>query len=135
MFTRAALGGIWLYQRYVSPHKGFRCAHSVVHGDAGCSGYAKHTIRQHGLFQAIPIMRQRLRDCKAAYNTLRERKSADEEQKTNAKKSDSCAKQSRDGCCDAVAWESCDGCLSSAGRIIPGASKPCDADCDFCSCF
>ncbi|ABD55891.1 membrane protein insertion efficiency factor YidD [Jannaschia sp. CCS1] len=71
MVSKLALGAIWGYQRYVSPHKGFRCAHSVLHGGTGCSGYAKHAIRDHGLWGAIPAIRQRFRDCRSASETLR----------------------------------------------------------------
>lgn len=71
MFSKLALGAIWGYQQYISPHKGFRCAHAVQHGGTGCSGYAKFAIREHGLWRAIPAIRQRLRDCKAAYAELR----------------------------------------------------------------
>ena len=70
MLSKTALGGIWLYQTYVSPRKGFRCAYSVAHGGTGCSGYAKHAIRDHGLWSAIPKIRQRFRDCKSAHATL-----------------------------------------------------------------
>ncbi len=71
MLGKLALGAIWGYQRFISPYKGFRCAHAVRHGGAGCSGYAKHAIRDHGLWGAIPAIRQRLRDCRAAYEALR----------------------------------------------------------------
>lgn len=71
MVSKLALGAIWGYQRYLSPYKGFRCAHSVLHGDTGCSGYAKHAIRDHGLWGAVPAIRQRFRDCKDASLTLR----------------------------------------------------------------
>ncbi|OAN75345.1 hypothetical protein A8B78_16400 [Jannaschia sp. EhC01] len=71
MVSQIALGAIWGYQRFVSPHKGWRCAHSVLHGGTGCSGYAKHAIRDNGLWGAIPDIRQRLRDCRTASETLR----------------------------------------------------------------
>lgn len=71
MVSKLALGAIWGYQRYISPHKGFRCAHSVLHGGTGCSGYAKHAICASGLWGAIPAIRQRFRDCRLASETLR----------------------------------------------------------------
>jgi len=33
---------ISLYQRYVSPYKGFRCAHRVLHGGDSCSEYIQN---------------------------------------------------------------------------------------------
>jgi len=37
MFGKLALGGIWAYQQYISPNKGFRCAYAIRHGGTGCS--------------------------------------------------------------------------------------------------
>ena len=71
MVSQLALGAIWGYQRFLSPHKGFRCAHSVLHGGTGCSGFAKYAIRDHGVWLAIPYILQRFRDCKEASLTLR----------------------------------------------------------------
>ncbi|WP_224815492.1 membrane protein insertion efficiency factor YidD [Hasllibacter sp. MH4015] len=71
MVSQIALGAIWGYQRWISPRKGWRCAHSVLHGGTGCSGYAKHAIRDHGIWGAIPLIRQRFRDCRDASVTLR----------------------------------------------------------------
>ena len=66
----AALWLIGIYQRWISPRKGFRCAHSVLHGGPGCSGFAKQAIREHGLWRAISRTRQRFRDCRAAMQVL-----------------------------------------------------------------
>lgn len=71
MVSQIALGAIWGYQRWISPRKGWRCAHSVLHGGTGCSGHAKYAIRDHGLWAALPLIRKRLRDCRAASFTLR----------------------------------------------------------------
>ncbi len=133
MLSRTALGGIWVYQQYISPRKGFRCAHAVLHDGTGCSGYAKQAIKQHGLFQAIPSIRQRFRDCRAAYHILRSEQNSPSE-KRKKKKSDSCARQIRDEFCGTVVFEGCGGCWSGAGRSAPSASKGCDLDCDICSC-
>jgi len=71
MFGKLALGGIWAYQQYISPNKGFRCAYAIRHGGTGCSGYVKHAIRDQGLWHALPDIRQRFRDCRAAYNQIK----------------------------------------------------------------
>lgn len=70
MVSQLALGAIWGYQRFLSPYKGFRCAHSVLHGGTGCSGHAKHTIRDQGFWAALPAIRQRSRDCRDAARVL-----------------------------------------------------------------
>ncbi|WP_392338741.1 membrane protein insertion efficiency factor YidD [Loktanella salsilacus] len=133
MITRAALGGIWIYQTYISPRKGFRCAHSVLHNGTGCSGDAKHVIRNQGFFHAIPSIRQRFKECKIAYHTLHSDQSQPD-RSDKIKKSDSCSKQMRDGCCDAAIYEGCNCGSSCFGRATVKASKNCDLDCDVCSC-
>ncbi|MEO8754690.1 MAG: membrane protein insertion efficiency factor YidD [Casimicrobiaceae bacterium] len=54
------------YQRYISPHKGFRCAHRVAHGGLSCSGYAKHVLLRRGVAAAMRRMRARFAACAAA---------------------------------------------------------------------
>lgn len=68
--TKTALGLIFVYQRWISPRKGFRCAHSVLHGGPGCSGFAKEAIRDVGFWKAVRVIRQRFRDCHAAMLVL-----------------------------------------------------------------
>jgi len=133
MFARAALGSIWIYQTYISPRKGFRCAHAVLHNGTGCSGYAKQSIQTHGFLNAIPLIKQRFKECKVAYLTLQSEQNRPDEP-SKEKKTDSCSKQMRDGCCDAVVFEGCDNVFSCYGRSTAKATKGCDADCDICSC-
>lgn len=38
--------GITLYQRWLSPHKGFRCAHAALYGGLFCSGAIARIIEQ-----------------------------------------------------------------------------------------
>lgn len=58
------------YQRFMSPYKGFRCAHDVLHGQGGCSGYARRAILKHGVVEGLSLLRQRFAACKAAALTL-----------------------------------------------------------------
>jgi len=59
------------YQRYISPHKGFSCAHRLLHGGESCSQFVKRMISQHGLVDAMKASRQRFKACRAANQTLR----------------------------------------------------------------
>lgn len=54
------------YQKYLSPYKGFCCAHKVHHGGVSCSEFVKQALLQDGLWQATPDIRQRFRECKTA---------------------------------------------------------------------
>lgn len=68
---QAASTLISVYQRHLSPHKGFACAHRVLHRGDSCSQYAKCLILDRGWGEAIPLIRQRFRDCREAYQILR----------------------------------------------------------------
>ncbi|MEM9795683.1 MAG: membrane protein insertion efficiency factor YidD [Pseudomonadota bacterium] len=143
MFASVALFGIDIYQRRISPRKGWRCAHSVLHGGTGCSGYAKHAIRDHGLWHAIPLIRTRFAECKDAYITLRsEREGHQSKRKTGRRsKTERCF----DGACTGF-----EGCAFLPSLCTParaaGKSKVCDinpcdgdlgcgpCDVDICSC-
>ena len=60
---RLALLAIRLYQRYLSPHKGFDCAYRVHTGRAGCSGLGARVIRRFGVRSGLVLLRQRMRRC------------------------------------------------------------------------
>ena len=61
--AQLAIGSIGAYQRFLSPHKGFCCAHHACTGGMTCSNYALHAIRELGLFGALPRIRERLVQC------------------------------------------------------------------------
>jgi putative component of membrane protein insertase Oxa1/YidC/SpoIIIJ protein YidD len=68
---RTSIAGlITVYQKYLSPLKGFSCAHRVLHRGESCSQYVKRTILERGLSDALPQTRQRFRDCRSAYLTI-----------------------------------------------------------------
>lgn len=131
--TLMSLGLIWVYQRFISPRKGFACAHRVLHGGPGCSGYAKHAIRDHGVISAIPLIRERFKDCRTAYETIEDKRAADKNRKKKKEK-DSCAPEACDAAecsCDSIPLiRSCFilGRSKGGGR---GASEGCDS-CDAC---
>ncbi|HAZ49213.1 MAG TPA: hypothetical protein DDW76_23430 [Cyanobacteria bacterium UBA11369] len=52
------IASIKAYQRYISPHKGFSCAHRLLYGGESCSGYIKGAA-QKGLLQALSSARER----------------------------------------------------------------------------
>lgn len=63
MLRTPALAAIGVYQRYVSPHKGFCCAYRAHTGGASCSTLGARVIRRHGLLAGCILLRQRLRRC------------------------------------------------------------------------
>jgi putative component of membrane protein insertase Oxa1/YidC/SpoIIIJ protein YidD len=64
------------YQKYLSPHKGFSCAHRVWHRGESCSQYTKRAIVERGLISAFPLVRERFQECKVANDRLQQRRQA-----------------------------------------------------------
>jgi putative component of membrane protein insertase Oxa1/YidC/SpoIIIJ protein YidD len=70
---------IRLYQRHLSPRKGFACPHRLVHGGLSCSEYARQTILTRGVWSAYGLTRQRLKECRVAARELARRSEAENE--------------------------------------------------------
>lgn len=66
----AALAAIGAYQRYVSPYKGFCCAHRARTGHASCSEFARRAIERCGLLAGLRLLRRRLLACSASCQAL-----------------------------------------------------------------
>jgi uncharacterized protein len=64
ILTAIALGAIKLYQTYISPYKGFSCAHRVATNETSCSGYGAKVIQRFGLFTGYKLLKRRFYDCK-----------------------------------------------------------------------
>ncbi|QKQ75916.1 membrane protein insertion efficiency factor YidD [Nostoc sp. TCL240-02] len=71
--SAAAITG---YQKHISPHKGFACAHRILYGGESCSAYFKRVIAQEGLKVAFVNSRERFQACKEANHILRKRAAA-----------------------------------------------------------
>jgi putative component of membrane protein insertase Oxa1/YidC/SpoIIIJ protein YidD len=70
ILDRTAVSAIKFYQNNLSPYKGFNCANRVLYGKLSCSEYARHMILGKGLVAAIPLLRQRLVECRSAQKFL-----------------------------------------------------------------
>lgn len=121
MLSTVSLAAIGVYQRRISPRKGFVCAYRVEHGDdTGCSGYAKRRIQEVGVLRALPDIRARLKGCREAAEERRRRR---EERKASGEKG------------KGDSWSDCcgDGGAHCAASSLPkrGASGKCDG-CDGC---
>jgi len=58
------------YQRYISPHKGYCCAHRALHNRMSCSESVKSIIIKYGIYRSLPLIVRRFKACNAAYKTL-----------------------------------------------------------------
>lgn len=68
--TPGALLAIGGYQRWVSPHKGYRCAHGALYGTS-CSEFGEQAIRDYGLIGGLILLPQQFRDCSRAAARIR----------------------------------------------------------------
>jgi exo-beta-1,3-glucanase (GH17 family)/putative component of membrane protein insertase Oxa1/YidC/SpoIIIJ protein YidD len=57
---------IELYQRFLSPYKGYRCAHAAYHRGPSCSAAVKEILCRHGVLVGLPLVRRRFVECHAA---------------------------------------------------------------------
>ncbi|BAT53092.1 hypothetical protein NOS3756_20510 [Nostoc sp. NIES-3756] len=62
------------YQKHISPHKGFVCAHRILYGGESCSAYIKRVIAEEGLSAAWGKSHTRFQACKQANLTLQAHK-------------------------------------------------------------
>jgi len=62
-----ALAAIRIYQRRISPHKGFSCALHVATGGASCSAYGYAVIERFGLARGLGLLQRRLELCGHVY--------------------------------------------------------------------
>lgn len=112
---RLAIAAIVVYQRYLSPYKGFCCAHRVRHGGPSCSEYARQIILSAGWRRSLAAFRARLRACRAAAIQL----AADQDEQQRKKRR-------RDAALD---------CLPDACPVLPDTCPDrCDSGCIPDSC-
>ena len=64
---------ISVYQKRISPHKGFICAHRGLHKGDSCSEYTKKQILEKGLLASIKTVRQRFNECRDAAVAINQR--------------------------------------------------------------
>lgn len=131
MISKLSLAGIWFYQTFISPRKGYSCAYRVANGGPGCSGFAKEKIREIGLFGAMPLIRQRFKDCSTAAEGIRQRR---------RKPGRGCRNEEATCDCDPLQPDITDGC-GDVPRLGKAQSSSCDdgcsatcKGCDGCAC-
>lgn len=115
MISFAANSAIGVYQRYISPYKGFRCAHHAHTGQRSCSAYARGVVKKLGAFALINAMPRQFERCKAAYAAILETRATSNsvEDKKNNRWYDNC---------------DCGGC--DIPFNIFGKANQCDLPCD-----
>ncbi len=123
---RLTLAAIRLYQRHISPRKGFCCAHRAAWGGPSCSAFTHDRITEVGLWGALPEVRERFSACKKAAEALRKRREAREKRRKEGNSS-ACEFAALPCECLPHSLEGCGGGLGGAGAAAAGG-------CDGCAC-
>ncbi len=139
------IGGlITLYQRFISPYKGFRCAYGVYYGKGTCSGIVKQIVLTQGLFRGWSAIVSQFRACRCAYHQLAQQ--ADDDAGERPEQEDEEApedekEKKREGLCPGVLGGACllpDPSDCALGGAAEGAGSACggvvDAITGVCSC-
>jgi putative component of membrane protein insertase Oxa1/YidC/SpoIIIJ protein YidD len=62
---------IELYQQYLSPHKGWKCAYALAHPfEVSCSEFGKNAIANLGTIAGLEQLQNRFKACEMAYFVL-----------------------------------------------------------------
>ena len=101
--------GIRLYRRFISPHKGFKCAHYQMHKGDTCSGAVLDVVRTVGLIKGWPAIARRFAECNQAARRLRHQR-ADMDCGLGG-----CLDFGGDGGCGLFDWGGTDASSSNAG--------------------
>lgn len=62
---------IILYQKYISPYKGYKCAYKTLHEDKSCSDYGKYVIGRFGILIGIRLLIRRFKECELSYQNTK----------------------------------------------------------------
>jgi putative component of membrane protein insertase Oxa1/YidC/SpoIIIJ protein YidD len=133
---------IGLYQRYLSPRKGFCCAYRMRHQRRdSCSQYAKRAISKLGLLPGVRLLRRRFDKCHYAskvleYETPRPQEKKDQGRRHSFWSNADCTPTPDCGSgCDLPSADACDG-LGTAASGVGDAASGCDgaAVCDAGGC-
>ena len=123
--NKLALFLIKLYQRYVSPKKGYCCAYGALYNNGSCSVRVSHIIKEKGVFNGWTQIKHQFAMCSEAYEVIKE----------NNKKKEKKKKDENDWCSPTDVCEIIN-CVPVPKRLCKGnsAEGDCDLPCD-CSPF
>jgi len=110
---------ITLYQVYLSPYKGYRCAYGVLYNQGSCSERVKFIIRDDGVIHGWRKITDQFHDCSDAYDKIEEKKKKSRKEQKKEGDKDSCL-----DCVDPcdLAWIASKICKKGEA----GADLPCD---------
>ncbi len=72
MLKNLSIALIQFYRKYISKHKGFKCAYGVKHGRNTCSGIGLKAFKKAGFFKGMKLLRRQFDRCIIAHYELKE---------------------------------------------------------------
>jgi putative component of membrane protein insertase Oxa1/YidC/SpoIIIJ protein YidD len=132
-----ALAAIRLYQRHLSPRKGYACAWRVHRHGESCSAYGYRVIERHGLRLGMALLKRRMAAC--ADVCRRHRGAADRRHATALQPGSQLGRQA--GFCDAPGCDvpNCEspGCEATPCEMVDTSDAFCALDlsnaCGYCN--
>jgi putative component of membrane protein insertase Oxa1/YidC/SpoIIIJ protein YidD len=106
---------IEMYQRFLSPYKGFRCAYRARTKRASCSEFAKRVALRRGVAALPALLRERFKRCAVAARAMAHRRSEKGERRRGSSSSafDGCGDAAGEACvhggCDVLGEAACAG--------------------------
>ncbi|MCF6236433.1 MAG: membrane protein insertion efficiency factor YidD [Gammaproteobacteria bacterium] len=76
---------IKIYQKYLSPYKGYKCAYYMLHKTDSCSASVVNIIEKKGVFKGWSNIKNQFNLCALAYEKIKE-----EDEKNKDKKKGGC---------------------------------------------
>lgn len=64
---------IYIYQKVLSPKKGYKCAKGELYQNGTCSSTTKEVFKNHGFIAGMREYRNSTKKCKKAYKTMKEK--------------------------------------------------------------
>ncbi|WP_413896461.1 membrane protein insertion efficiency factor YidD [Rhodoferax sp.] len=83
ILRHAIAGAIGSYQRYISPRKGFCCAHRALHGGWSCSEFGRRVVFRHGFIRFLLLQARRFASCAHAHSVLQSQQKNEEKTYTD----------------------------------------------------
>jgi putative component of membrane protein insertase Oxa1/YidC/SpoIIIJ protein YidD len=134
---------IEVYQKYLSPRKGFCCAYRVRHRRRdSCSQFARRAIERLGVLPGFRLLRRRFDKCSHAKQVLDDQTPKAKDQKQASQGSSWTTGDCVSGCDPGVPVDACDAITSLAnvaGNAGSGVTSiadaaSCDGGCDVGGC-
>lgn len=128
--SSTAIWSIQFYQRFISPYKGFRCAHATLHKGDSCSQAIKKIILEQGVWNSKTLIKVRFAQCRLAAQTLQLARLEDSYTKRERKQR--WCGYTQDCGCD-IAEAGCDIARNSKGKrdCLPDVDCVPDCGCGF----